>query len=131
MKRSLVTAGVVLMLVGGAQAREVAFCDAGFDITKVSGDKAVCQKVVREWVSKGSRSCIAGGHIVNGDEASDGGDKCTGNGIGSLVSGPAVLCEIDPRYGAGYRTRLVRDGRDECQRQEEKTSYGDIKTRVE
>ena len=130
MKLYVLTAIAAVLMIGGASAHEVAYCDPGFNIKVGPGDKAACAKVTQEWVNKGQRSCLAGGHIVN-DEAGDGGDKCSGTGIGSLVSGPAVLCEIDPKYGSGYRTKLVVGGRDECQRQEQKTAYGDVKTRQE
>lgn len=131
MRHYVFAAIVMTLLMGGASAKEVAFCDSGFDIQKISGDRAVCSKSTQVWVNKGGRHCLAGGHIINGDEAADGGDKCTGTGVGSLVSGPAILCEIDPAYGLGFRTVNIRGGRDECQKQETQTTTGNIRTRVE
>ncbi len=124
-------AAATLLMAGGVSAREIAYCTPGFNIEEIAGDKAVCVKTEQTWVNKGPRHCLAGGHIINGDEAGDGGDKCTGTGVGSLVSGPAILCEIDPAYGPGYRTRMVRGDRDQCQKQETQKTYGNILTRTE
>ena len=123
-------AAVLMLCGGGANAREVAFCTPGFDIQKVSGDRAVCAKTETAWVNKGTRHCLAGGHLIS-EEASNGGDKCSGTGLGSMVSGPAIACEIDLAYGPGHRTVNIRNGRDECQKEESRTVFGNIQTRSE
>ena len=127
MNRYLLTAIAALMLAGGANAREVAFCDAGFDIQTVSGDKAVCQKKEKFWDDVGNRACPPGHAYVAGkSEASDGGDLCyetlTGKQMSSL---PAILC------APGQRTNLNRNARDKCEVEKERTVYGNIKTRNE
>lgn len=133
--KSLAIAAVSLLTMAGAHAAErhdVATCGAGFNITLGPGDKATCTKTVTEWVSIGTRKCVnvgLGGRLTN-DEATDGGDKCTGNGVGSLVSGPAVLCEVS-YPGQEVRTHIVPNGRDQCERKERNTVYGDIVIRQE
>ena len=117
------------MMVGGADAREVAFCDPGFDIKEISRDRAVCKKSEQVWVDKGPRNCAFGGHRVSDEFQPNGGDKCTGDG--SLVSGPAIECAIDPAYGPGHRTNNVRGARDRCEKQETRRTSGNIKTRNE
>ena len=47
MNRYLLATLAATLLIGGASAREVAYCDAGFDIAILTGDKAVCQKKPR------------------------------------------------------------------------------------
>lgn len=123
-------AAVLMLCGGGASAREVAFCTAGFDIQKVSGDRAVCAKTETVSVKKGMRNCAFGGHRTS-DETSNGGDKCTGDGPGSLVSGPAIDCAIDPAYGLGHFIVHIRGGRDECHKNESRTVFGDIRTKTE
>lgn len=125
MKRYLFTAIAALMLAAGANAREVAFCDAGFDIQAVSGDKAVCQKKEKFWDDVGNRACPPLSAYHSGkSEANDGGDLCYG-GPGDTVAVPAVLCL------PGQRTNIVRGGRDKCQVEKERTVFGNIKTRQE
>lgn len=129
MNRYLLTAVVALMLAGGASAREVAYCDAGFDIQKVSGDKAVCAKQETAWVTIGPRKCMGDGVRVS-DEAADGGDKCKApSGPLSAISGPAEECFIS--YGIGARLSLVRNGRDNCEKEQTRTIFGNIKTKQE
>jgi hypothetical protein len=130
MKRSLVIAGVMLMLVGGAQAREVAFCGAGFNIAVVPGDKAVCQKTERVREDIGPRHCAPGMNYA-GNEANDNGDLCNLAG-GVLGAPPAILCEIDPAYaGRGAKTDMVANGRDRCYVMKSRTVDGNISTRQE
>jgi len=125
MKRYLIAAAATLILAGNASAREVAYCDAGFDIQAVSGDKAVCQKKEKFWDDVGSRACPPGSNYRAGkSEANDGGDLCYG-GPGEMVAVPAILCM------PGQRTHLVREGRDKCQVEKERTVFGNIKTRNE
>lgn len=125
MNRYLLTAIAALMLTGGANAREVAFCDAGFDIQAVSGDKAVCQKKEKFWDDVGNRACPpASNYNASKSEANDGGDLCYG-GPQEMVAVPAILCL------PGQRTHIVRGGRDKCQVEKERTVYGNIKTRNE
>jgi hypothetical protein len=82
-------------------------------------------------VDVGRRNCALNG-IRTSDEANDGGDKCKGRDpITAMVSGPALLCEVDPAYGPGFRTRMVRNGADQCQRQQRVVEFGDINTRAE
>lgn len=132
--KSLAVASFSLLTMVGAQAAEthdVAVCASGFNITLGPGDKATCTKKVTEWVSIGTRKCLVGGHLTStSDEAADGGDKCTGNGVGSLVSGPAVLCEIS-YPGQNIRTNINRNARDQCERKETTTVYGNITIRQE
>ena len=96
MKRFALIAIGGLLLAGGAQAREVAYCDSGFDIQKVSGDKAVCAKTEKFWDDVGSRACPPGTAYVAGKtEASDGGDLCYETVSGKQMSSlPALPCGI-------------------------------------
>jgi hypothetical protein len=132
MKRVFIALGVAMFLAGGAQAREVAYCTAGFDIQVVSGDKAVCQKRENAEVRLGNRNCPPlSSYRSNNDEANDGGDKCV-TGPGGLADVPAVLCEVDPTFfGQGAKTKNVRNGRDYCYKTEARTVYGDVRTRME
>ena len=129
MKRFVISAGVALLLLGSAQARDIAFCDSSFDIQKVSGDKAVCANQETAWVTVGPRKCSGDGVRV-ADEASDGGDKCKApSGLFSAISGPAAECFIT--YGLGARLLLVSNGIDQCEKEQTRTIFGNIKTRNE
>ena len=119
-----------LLAVAPAQAREVAVCTSGFSIA-TTGNKAFCQRTEESWVTVGNRHCALNGIRVS-DEANDGGDKCKGRDpLTAMVSGPALLCELDPAYGPGHRTNMVRNGVDTCQRKQRVTEFGDIATRNE
>lgn len=134
MKRYLLATIAAFSVLGAAQAaeREVAYCDRGFDIQIISGDKAVCQKRENAEVRIGNRNCPPlSSYKTGNDEANDGGDKCV-TGPGGMADVPAVLCEVDPTYvGQGAKTKMVRGGRDFCYKLENRTLYGDIKTRNE
>ena len=125
MKRYAFAAIAAVLLMGGASAREVAYCDSGFDIQTVSGDKAVCQKKEKFWDDVGNRACPPlSSYSAGKSEATDGGDLCYG-GPNQMVAVPAILC------APGQRTHLVRNGRDQCQSEKERTIFGNIKTRNE
>lgn len=132
MKLYLLAAIAAFSLFSTTQAREVAYCTSGFDIQAISGDKAVCQKRESAEVRLGNRNCPPlSSYRSNNDEANDGGDKCV-TGPGGLADVPAVLCEIDGSFvGQGAKTKLVRGGRDYCYKMEQRTVFGDIKTRDE
>ncbi len=132
MKRYVFTAIAAALMIGGASAHEVAYCDAGFDIKVGPGDKAACAKNVTEWVVQGPRHCMGDGIRVN-DEAADFGDKCKSpNPLLSAVSGPALDCALDPAYGIGAtRIKFVQNGRDQCEKRETRLTYGNIRTRQE
>jgi hypothetical protein len=127
MKRYLLATFAAIALFGSAQAREVAYCDSGFDIQKVSGDKAVCAKTEKFWDDVGSRACPPGTAYVAGKtEASDGGDLCYETVSGKQMSSlPALPC------GIGQRMDINRGARDKCQAEKERTVFGNIKTRNE
>lgn len=122
---AVLTAGIAL---SAHASREVAYCDSGFDIQKVSGDKAVCAKTetYRDYV--GNRNCVPGTNYT-GKEANDGGDLCDAAG-GALGAQPAVLCEIDPTR-PNSKTEMVRGGRDRCYVNKTRTIFGNVKTRME
>ena len=123
MNRYLLATLAATLLIGGASAREVAYCDAGFDIAILTGDKAVCQKKTKEWKFHSNRLCTPGLNYKAAKEAADGGDMCTdGSGVIDL---PALPC------GIGERMVLKHNERDVCQKQEDVTAFGNIKTRVE
>ncbi len=129
MKRALGAALFASLLAFSANAsREVAYCDPGFDIQKVSGDKAVCAKSesYRDYV--GNRNCVPGTNYT-GKEANDGGDLCDAAG-GALGAQPAVLCEIDPTR-SGSKTEMIKGGRDRCYVTKTRTVFGNVKTRME
>ncbi len=131
MKRSLFVASVLLMLVGGAQAREVAYCDAGFNIAVVPGDKAVCQKMVTVRDDIGPRHCPPATNYTGNQNNHDGGDLCDLAG-GVLGAPPAILCEIDPAYaGRGAKTDMNKHARDRCYVNVQRPEHGNIKTRQE
>ena len=126
MKRYAFAALAAALMIGAASAREVAYCDSGFDIQAVSGDKAVCQKKEKFWDDVGNRACPPlSAYHASKSEANDGGDLCYG-GPGDTVAVPAILCALP-----GQRTHLVRGGRDKCQVEKERTVFGNIKTRQE
>lgn len=131
MNRYLLTAIAALMLAGGANAREVAYCDSGFDIQKVSGDKAVCAKdeTYRDYL--GNRNCTPGTNYTGNENPSDGGDLC--NALGGVAAVPAVLCNLDPTYaGRGdVKTDMNKGSRDRCYVNKTRPVYGNIKTRNE
>ena len=132
MKRYVFTVIAATLMFGAASAREVAYCDSGFNIKLESGDKASCAKTVTDWVVQGPRHCIGDGIRVS-DEANDFGDKCKSpNALLSAISGPALDCALDPAYGIGAtRNKFVQNGRDQCEKWETRTVYGDVKTRQE
>ena len=141
MKRYLLATIAAFSVLGAAQAnpREVASCDAGFDIEKIAGDKAVCVKRTNESYRDylGNRNCptvLGVGSRYSGNEnPNDGGDLCDTAGGAAAV--PAILCNVDPSYlGKGdVRTDMNRGARDRCyvNKTRTNTSYGDIKTRME
>ncbi len=123
MKRFVFATLAAVVMIGGASAREVAFCDGGYDLALIPGDKAVCQKKAKEWVFHSNRLCTPGMNYKPGKEADDGGDMCTG--AGGVVDLPALPC------GLGERTVLKRNDRDVCQKEKEVTSFGNVRTRQE
>lgn len=130
MKRYALAAITAVLLIGGASAREVAYCDPGFDIQKVSGDKAVCQKTETYNDDIGPRHCLVGMNYT-GKEANNGGDLCdlAGGALGAQV---AVMCEIDPGYlGRGAKTVFVSGGRDRCVVEKTRPAFGNVKTKFE
>jgi hypothetical protein len=124
-----------LTLAGSAHAdnnHAVARCAPGFNITLGPGDQATCTRTVTEWVSIGVRKCVnfgLGGRLTR-EETSDGDDKCTGDGVGSLVSGPAVRCELS-HVGQDVRTNVIKGGRDQCEKRERRSVFGAIIVRQE
>ena len=125
MKRYAFAAIAAVLMIGGASAREVAFCGAGFDIQKVSGDKAVCQKTEKFWDNVGNRACPPlTTYSASKTEANDGGDLCYDNAT-SMIAVPAILCL------PGQRTDINRGARDKCQVERERTVFGNITTRQE
>ena len=129
MKRIIVTAMTAFVLFGTAQAREVAYCDSGFDIQKITGDKAVCGKeeTYRDYI--GNRNCLAGNYTGN-ENPTDGGDLC--NVVGGVGAIPAAMCEIDPAYiGRGAKTDMNKGARDRCYVNKTRPVFGNIKTRNE
>jgi hypothetical protein len=139
MKRYFVVAIAAFGLLGATQAREVAFCDSGFNVELQPGDKAACVKRVTETYRDylGNRHCptiLGVGSQYSGNEnPSDGGDLC--DTVGGAAAVPAILCHIDPAYlGKGdVKTDMNRGARDRCyvNKTRTNTSYGDIKTRNE
>lgn len=131
MKRFVLTTLAAVALFGTAQAREVAFCGAGFDIQKVTGDKAVCQKTENYNDDIGPRNCLPATTYKGNENSSNGGDFCDSPG-GVAGAPPAVMCEIDPTYvGRGAKTDFVRGGRDRCYVVKTRTVYGNVQTRQE
>ena len=126
MKRYVFTVIAATLMFGAASAREVAYCDSGFDIQAVSGDKAVCQKKERFWDDVGNRACPPLYSYSPGktEAPNDGGDLCYDN-VAGITALPAILCL------PGQRTHIVRGGRDKCQVEKERTIFGNIKTRQE
>ncbi len=131
MKRFALIAIGALLLVGGAQAREVAFCDPGFDIQKISGDRAVCVKdeTYRDYI--GNRNCPPGTNYTGNENPADGGDLC--NALGGVAAVPAALCNVDPTYlGRGdVKTDMNRGARDRCYVNKTRPVPGAIRTRNE
>ena len=127
---SLAGGGLMTPTPAQATEREVAFCQSGFSIA-TGNNKAFCTRTTNLWVDVGRRNCALNG-VRTSDEAQDGGDKCKGRDpITAMVSGPALLCEVDPAYGPAFRTRMVHNGADQCQRQQRVVEFGDINTRAE
>ena len=125
MKRYVFTVIAATLMFGAASAREVAYCDSGFDIQAVSGDKAVCQKKEKFWDNVGTRLCPPlTTYSASKTEANDGGDLCYDNSTG-MIAVPAILCPL------GQRTDINRGARDRCQVEKERTIFGNIKTRQE
>ena len=125
MNHYVFTVIVATLMFGAASAREVAYCDSGFDIQAVSGDKAVCQKKEKFWDNVGTRICPPlTTYSSSKTEANDGGDLCYDNPT-SMIAVPALLC------APGQRTDINRGGRDRCQVEKERTIFGNIKTRTE
>lgn len=126
MKRYAFTVIAASLMLGAASAREVAFCDPGFDIQAVSGDKAVCQKKEKFWDDVSNRACPGPTtYSASKTEANDGGDLCYDNASG-MIAVPAILCLLP-----GQRTDIRRGARDKCQVEKERTVFGNIKTRTE
>ena len=131
MKRFVIAAGIALLLMGGAQARAVAYCDSGFDIQKVSGDKAVCAKEETFRENIGNRNCPPTTSYTGNENPNDGGDLC--NALGGVAAVPAVMCNLDPSYaGKGdVKTEMNRGSRDRCYVNKQRPIFGNIKTRIE
>jgi hypothetical protein len=131
MKRYAFAAITAVLMIGGASAREVAFCDPGYDIQKVSGDKAVCQKMVTVRDDIGPRHCPPLTNYTGNQNNNDGGDLCDAAG-GVLGAPPAILCEIDPAYaGRGAKTDMIKNARDRCYVNVQRPDFGNVKTRQE
>ncbi len=131
MKRYVFAAITAVLMIGGASAREVAYCDPSFNIQAVSGDKAVCQKQETYKDDIGPRNCPPLTNYTGNQNNNDGGDLCDAAG-GVLGAPPAILCEIDPAYvGRGAKTDMNKGARDRCYVNKQRTIFGNIKTRQE
>lgn len=127
MKRYVFTVIAATLVFGAASAREVAYCDSGFNIQAVSGDKAVCQKKEKFWDDVGNRACppLYTYSASKTEAPGDGGDLCYDN-VAGITALPALLCVLP-----GQRTDIRRGARDKCQVEKERTVPGNIKTRNE
>lgn len=129
MRKFLFAALTSLFFVGGAHAASpVAVCEGGFAIQAISGNKAVCVKTQDVADDVGPRKCALDGRRTS-TEASDGGDLCQGQGVGSILVGPALDCKLT--YGPEARNRLVRGGQDRCVKTVRRTVRGNITVRNE
>jgi hypothetical protein len=126
MKHLFLAFVTTLVMMSGANAREVAFCTPGFNVQTVSGDKAVCAKTEVALADVGPRKCLTDGHRTS--ELLDGGDLCQGAGFGGLP-GPALDCKLS--YGPDAQNKLVKGGLDRCEKNLRRTVFGNISTRSE